>query len=362
MNCSVNVIKQLKNASSMIFKNKVNEEILVVICDNLAEIYKDGINIDYGIEIISDAIFDKSYKESLNVVLKYIKEGRTLSESFKEADELYPQFFIGMLAVGEGSGSLYKILIALKIFYEKSVFIKKEIKKAVSYPKLVLISFFIFIMIFFGFVIPNFYNIYESIGVSPSENYLTMHKISMIIYDNNIKFYLYFAIYVVIIPIILLKYLINKIKMDKFMKISIIKKYFEYRILFILYIITNSKMNISYGLTICENSCESDYIKNKLRQMNKSIKNGSTLYDASRSINIFSKYTLAIIKIREESGGLEEALKDLCNKLQENIMKNINRCLSLIQPVIIAILSVIITLFLVLFVLPIFEGVQSILL
>ena len=47
--------------------------------------------------------------------------------------------------------------------------------------------------------------------------------------------------------------------------------------------------------------------------------------------------TLAIIKIREESGGLEEALKDLCNKLQENIMKNINKCLSLIQPVIIAI-------------------------
>ena len=103
-------------------------------------------------------------------------------------------------------------------------------------------------------------------------------------------------------------------------------------------LLSNSKMNISYGLTICENSCESDYIKNKLRQMNKSIINGSTLYDASIRINIFSKYTLAIIKIREESGGLEEALKDLCNKLQENIMKNINKCLSLI-----------------------FEGVQSIL-
>lgn len=42
-------------------------------------------------------------------------------------------------------------------------------------------------------------------------------------------------------------------------------------------------------------------------------------------------------------------------------MKNINKCLSLIQPVIIAILSVIITIFLVLVVLPIFEGVQSIL-
>ena len=45
MNCSVNVMKQLKNASSMIFRNKVNEELLIIICDNLAEIYKDGINI-----------------------------------------------------------------------------------------------------------------------------------------------------------------------------------------------------------------------------------------------------------------------------------------------------------------------------
>ena len=95
--------------------------------------------------------------------------------------------------------------------------------------------------------------------------------------------------------------------------------------------------------------------------MNISIINGRKLYDAWIRINIFSTYTLAIIKIREESGWFEAALKDLCNKLQENIMKNINKCLSLIQPVIIAILSVIITIFLVLVVLPIFEGVQSIL-
>lgn len=362
MNYSLsNVKKNFKNASLIVFKNKVNEEIIAIICGNLAEIYKDGITIDYGIEIIYDAIFDKSYKESLNLVLKYIREGRTLSESFKEIEELYPPFFIGMLSIGENSGSLYKIFIALKIFYEKSNFIKKEIKKALAYPKLVLISFVIFMLVFFQFVVPSFYDLYKSIGVSLSENYLIMNKISTSINDNIVKFYSFFIIYCTIIPIIMFKYLINKIKIDKLLKIRIIKKYFEYRILIILYIITNSKMNISYGLDICEDSSESDYIKNKLRQINTSIINGSTLYDALESINIFSKYTLAIIKIREESGGLEDGLNELCNKLQENIMKNIDKYLSLIQPIMILILSVVITLFLTLFVLPIFEGIQSIL-
>ena len=52
MNCSVNVMKQLKNASSMIFRNKVNEELLIIICDNLAEIYKDGINIELKLSLM----------------------------------------------------------------------------------------------------------------------------------------------------------------------------------------------------------------------------------------------------------------------------------------------------------------------
>jgi len=362
MNCSINNVKKyFRSASLEIFKSNMNEEVLALICGNLAEIYKDGISIDYAIEIIYDAIFDKTYKESLSLVLKYIKEGRTLSESFKEIENLYPPFFIGMLYLGESSGNLYKILIALKIYYEKSVFIKKEIRKATSYPKLVLISFAIFILIFLSFVIPNFYNIYESMGVTPSKNYLIMYKYSELINKDIVSFSLYFFIYIIIIPMIFFKYCIKKIGIDKLIGLNIIKKYFEYRMLLVLFIITNSKLNISYGLSICENSMESLYIKKKLREINNMIINGNTLYESAKYINIFSKYTLAIIKIREESGNIEDGLNELCNKLQENIMKNINKYLALIQPILVILLSIIISIFLIIFVLPIFEGVKNIL-
>lgn len=362
MSCRINNVKKhFRNTYLEIFKSKVNEEVLGLICGNIAEMYKDGVNIDYAIEIIYDVVFDNAYKESLSLVLKYIKEGRTLSESFKEIEDLYPPFFIGMISLGENSGNLYKILMTLKIYYEKSVFIKKEIKKATSYPKLVLISFIIFILAFLSFVIPNFNNIYDLIGMTPSKSYLIMYKYSEVINKDIVSFALYFIVYIIIIPIILFKYCIKKISIDKLIGINLIKKYFEYRMLLVLFIITNSKLNISYGLSICENSMESVYIKKKLREINHMIANGNTLYESAKCINIFSKYTLAIIKIREEAGNIEDGLNELCNKLQENIVKKINEYLALIQPILIISLSILISIFLIVFVLPIFEGVKNIL-
>ena len=76
-------------------------------------------------------------------------------------------------------------------------------------------------------------------------------------------------------------------------------------------IITSTGINISQALEYCENSMSFDYLRKKIKEINISILKGRTLTEALEKSGIFSKYTLAIIKIREESGTIEEGFKEL---------------------------------------------------
>ena len=55
--------------NKMILK-KVNYEQLSLIAGNLAEIYKDGISISNGLELVIDTTNNKIYKNSLYGVLE----------------------------------------------------------------------------------------------------------------------------------------------------------------------------------------------------------------------------------------------------------------------------------------------------
>ncbi|CDH91332.1 type II secretion system protein [Clostridium botulinum B str. Eklund 17B (NRP)] len=101
-----------------------------------------------------------------------------------------------------------------------------------------------------------------------------------------------------------------------------------------------------------------NYISDKLNKINEDILKGSTLSEAITDINIFSKYTVAVVRVREESGSIGEALKELSLILEESLIKTVNKYLSLLQPFLIIFISIVITVFFMIFILPLFDSLK----
>lgn len=342
----------------MIISKKKNNEMLSFISGSLAEIYKSGISINEGLQLIIDSIYSKDYKTSLRKVLSCVKNGDSLSDGFRASKELYSGFFIGMICIGEESGKLYEVLKGLSIYYERCEFIKKEITNACIYPAFVFVSFILLGFIGLYVIVPDFCEIYKSMNIEIPPSGKVLYFLSMILKENFILSLISIICWAVFIPFIIFKYLSSIVKGEFFIRFQIVKDMFEYLMIIILSIITSCGINISYCLNYCEDYIDSLYLREKIHNINNNIRSGSTLSEALEYENIFSNYTMAIIRVKEESGNIESAFEELSVELGTKINKKIKRYIKFIEPILMLILSVIIVIFLIVFFMPLFTNLN----
>ncbi|MDD3662852.1 MAG: type II secretion system F family protein [Candidatus Pacebacteria bacterium] len=90
------------------------------IADNMDTMISSGISILRAIELTSAVVGSSIFEEILKDVAEQVKGGSTLSEAFSRHPEI-PTIMVGMISVGEETGSLGNILRTLGHFYSREV-------------------------------------------------------------------------------------------------------------------------------------------------------------------------------------------------------------------------------------------------
>ncbi len=91
------------------------------IADNMDTMLSSGIPIIRAIDITSDVVNSRVYKNILKDVAEDVKSGLTLSASFEKYPDQLPGIMVQMVKVGEETGSLGQILKTLADFYKREV-------------------------------------------------------------------------------------------------------------------------------------------------------------------------------------------------------------------------------------------------
>lgn len=341
-----------------LFKHKVKERQLSLIAGSLAQIYKAGIPITTALDLVSETLPDKVYKHSLSKVLLSINQGKSLSQGFAQFKDLYPEFFVGIISIGENTGKLYEVLKGISVFYDKLVLIKSEIKNASIYPLFVLGSMIMLCIFLINNVVPNFCEIYKSMNIKLPANCQYLYDLNITLKNDPFGTSITLVCWG-LIALIILKCILRKLNIDKFIKIRIVKSFFEYIMILLFSIICSTGINISHALEYCEDSISFPYLRIKIGELNSSIKRGKTLSESMETSGMFTKYTLAIISLREETGTIEEGFIELAQDLEYKFSEQIKKILKWINPIFILIMASFIVAFLLFFVLPLFDNLQS---
>ncbi len=340
-------------------KNSANSKMLSIICDNMAEIYKSGLKINDAVRIIKDAVCDEAYKNSLECISCNLEKGKALSACFSEFRKLYPKLMTSMLRIGEESGALYFVLISLKFYYSKIFEIINKIKKSLSYPFIVFTAFVFMCIYVFKGVLPDIFSIYSDMGIKLSKQNEIIMEISRMADMDMTMLLLYFIIYVIVIPFIFFRFMAHKYFSGLVLYFPVFKLFYEYRIILILYIIFNSKINISKGLDMCQDCIDSEILNKAFKDINDNINKGHELSYSLEKCRMLSPYSLSIIKIHEESGSLEKAFFELSEKISRSMMEKINKYVKAVHPVLILVLTVMIGFFFINIIMPIIYGING---
>lgn len=339
--------------------NKTKWRDLALIAGSMANLYQEGIVFNCIFELLADLPIGECYKKALIEIKEYVNKGESLQEAFAYRKDIFTNFYIAMIGVGEKTGRISEALEGLELFYNKVWFVKKTILDAVTYPLILIIAMNCVFIFLVAVVIPNFSDIFLSMNKEMPKAFEIIMALNNFVKEKPFVFGTLFICWFIAIPFIIIKYFLKDKIVKKLNNLHIYKEISEYILIILLEVIIKSGINLAEGLNYCYSINISRFINQGLKEINDGIMSGDTLYDSMSKINTFSKYTLAHIKMGEEGGGLEHILVKLEKDLFLQIEGNIKKKSSLLQPILIGTMGAVIVIFMIIFIMPIFNTLLS---
>lgn len=338
-------------------RKEINYENLSYILINISEMIDSGINILTAMNILEDGIEGTRNKLIINRMKENIKSGHSISEAFKREDSM-PKLCNELVAIAEETGSLNKVLIQLSNYYKKLYSFKKQIISSLAYPIILFLLLIIMVVFLFIMLVPSFSEMYASMEIVPSWLLGKLFNLREFAEKNTLIFYLYSAIYGIVIPYVVVVYFFKELAIRNIFKLKIVFQYKEYIMLMMLNMIFESGINLQRAFSKFSKEIKNPLIKSHIKEINEGLLKGKSLRFTLKQEKIFSEYTLAVISIGEEIGKLSENINRAMIKSEENLLQKTKKISGAIQPTFILIISFLIVGIVLTFLMPLYQGIK----
>ena len=328
------------------FSSKPNMKTISLFCKQFSICIKSGITICDTLNLLYEQILHKSIRNSLISIRENVQKGNTLHLSMKKTINVYPEFMINMIYLGEESGKLDIILEELSQYYEKEHRLIKKIIHSMIYPCTVFITLMLVSLFLFVKVIPVFVENLNSLqGSIPLMTRIVL-GISNFLCDNLLWIFLIMLI-LVFSSIEYYKTESGKLFFHKFkFTCPILGKVYK-RLIYTrfsrgLNILIGSGIGLIKSFEIIHDVIDNNYFKLKLKMVLNDIKKGEEISKSLNSMDIFPEFFVAMIKIGEETGNLEQMFLNAADIFYEDAQENVEKATTLIEPILIIFLGIII--------------------
>lgn len=334
---------------NLTFGKAVKIKEICVFCRQFANLLSAGVIIVQALLMLSRHTNNKHFSEVIRKVQGSVEKGETLADSLKEHEKVFPAFMIYMIKAGEASGNLEATLIRLAEHYEKEVSMKSQVRKAMIYPIAILIVLVGVIIVMMLFVIPNFSEMFNSLGTElPFVTRLVLNASNGFIKN----WYLIIgAIALIVIAIriykntppgkIMLGNLALKLPLLGNLKI----KSSIAGLSRTLSTLITTGISMIEALDITAQTINNVIIKQALLDAKEDVSKGSTLSTPISSVDVFPTMVSDMIAIGEETGDIGGMMNKLADYYEQEVKVSTEALLEIIQPIIIVVMALIVGFF-----------------
>lgn len=334
-------IKKITRISS-----KPNLKMISIFCKQFSICIKSGIPICDILNLLYEQMFHKSIKKSLISIRENVQKGNSLFTSMKKTVNVYPEFMVNMIYLGEESGKLDIILGELSKYYEKEYKLLKKFTNSMIYPCTVFLTLMVVSLFLIIKVIPVFITNLNSLDADiPLITRLVLEFSSFV--RSNLLWILITFLILVFVFIECIKTERGKIIFDKFKFTCpiigpVYKRLIYTRFSRGLNILLSSGVGMLKAFEIIDDVIGDRYFKLKLKTVFNDIKKGENLSSSLNAMNLFPQFFVAMIKIGEETGNLDEMFLTAADIFYEDAQENVEKATALLEPILIIFLGIMI--------------------
>ena len=357
------VIKKIKKRKISTIKNifiPVDLKTLFLFTQQLHVMIQTKMTINQAFEILSTNITHRYLHYCVCQIHHNLQEGHTLYHSLSQFPDIFNTLYCHLIKTGEKNNQLEVILSYLLCYLEQKIQIKQKIKKACTYPTIIIsfISIIIFCLLYF--IVPQLKTIFENNNQN-NLPYLTQY----LLHTSEHLFFYITSLFIIMIILRFLYYLSYKNQSIQYYKEQlllslpfigkIIHNIHIVQILRILSINLNAQISINDSLSLTINSCSNIYYQKKLILIQEQVIIGQSLYHALASTHLLIPTYLKMIQIGEKSNTLITFLEKIIQLYETQIDNTISLLLTLLEPILMLFVSIIVGTIMIAIYLPIFQ-------
>jgi type IV pilus assembly protein PilC len=337
---------------------KANE--ITLFTQQLALLLKAGVPIRRCFTILAHSIKNPAFRQVILDINNDIYLGDSLAKALQNHPRLFNTIFCNMVEAGETSGTLIQILGRLTKYQQQDQSIKKRIRKALTYPLIVLIVALAVSAIMLTQVIPNFAKTYSKLsGELP---YITQFVIDLS--ENFIQaspLILASLLALIVIGKLMLRqsqqavFFIDSLLIRLPFMGSLLRKIILGRFISTLAITISAGLPMITALKSSASSVNNRCYQTAILQIIEDVTSGLSLQRALGKQAIFPITLKQMVNVGEESGSLVSILEKAGQIFEQEVELALDTIIPLIEPVMMLILGILVGGLLVAMYLPVFQ-------
>jgi type II secretory pathway component PulF len=333
--------KQKKKGGS-----KVSRKELMQFSLQLSGSLSAGIPILGALKSVRSLTKNPNFKRVLAGICVDLESGISLSESMEKHPRVFPAVYTGTISAGEKSGTLDNMLENLAEYLEADMEVRSDLKSAIMYPAIVVITLCIAIVVLMVFVVPRFATFYSGFGSDlPLATKILIYGSDFI--SNNI---LAIAGGLVGFGFALRAFLRRppvRRKMDRIvLKIPVIGKLVQtaitLQVIQILGLFTQAGVPILEALQTAASTTGNSKIKQDILNVATEISVGETMTTGMEKSNCFPQEARQMLANGESTGSMERACFAVVRRFKKELRYQTKTVATLIEPLLTLVLAVIV--------------------
>jgi len=343
-------------------RRRVNQQSLALFCRQFATMIGAGVSILESLRILSRQQRKKDLRELLEEVAQDLEGGSTLSDAFAAREGAFPPILVNMVNAGEVGGILEEVFDRLATHFDKEAELNAKIRSATVYPKLVLAVAVAVVGFLVTCVIPQFGDMFRSMGATLPVLTLGMLGFSEIVRDN--VFYILagglFAWLAVsaVCRVERVAFWLDKVKLRLPVFGELELKRCMARFARTQGTLLKSGVPILQSVEVVGDAIGNRYIGSILSEVQQSIRQGHSMALPMQASPVFPPMLAEMVSVGEETGSLEEMLFKAADFFEREVDIMVERFTALLEPVIVICLGGVVAFVLISMYMPIFEVIK----
>ena len=330
--------------NNQLFKQKVEHIDVLLFSRQIHTLLRAGVPIMRALAGLQESSTNPAMSDVLRDVRESLDSGRELSLSLARHPKVFSPFYLSMVRVGEMTGRLEEVFIRFFDHLAFERFMQEQVKSALRYPSFVVAAMAIAIVIVNIFVIPAFANVFKGFGAE-----LPLMTRLLIGFSDFMVNWWHAMLFGIVAAFFGFnawrktdkgRYAWDRFKLRIPIAGKIIRKATLARFAASFALASRSGVPIIQALTNVAETVDNAYIADKVEKMRDGVERGESILRTSINTGVFTPVVLQMIAVGEESGALDDMMKEIADMYQSEVEYELKTLAQQIEPILIVTLGI----------------------